>query len=68
MLASKLGKPRMTGLVAKASREDLLTLNALLEAGAVRPVIDRSYELSEAPEAFRYLSEEHVGGKLVLTV
>ena len=54
--------------VAKQRQEDLLTLKRLLEAGEITPVIDRTYSLSEAPEAMRYLDEGHARGKLVITV
>jgi NADPH:quinone reductase-like Zn-dependent oxidoreductase len=48
--------------------EDLIFLKELFEAGKVKPVIDRRYPLSEVPDAFRYLEEGHVQGKLVITV
>ena len=40
----------------------------LLEAGKVKPVIDRRYPLSEVAEALRYLEEGHARGKLVITI
>jgi NADPH:quinone reductase-like Zn-dependent oxidoreductase len=40
----------------------------LLEAGTVKPVIERRYELSEVREALAYLGEGHAQGKLVVTV
>jgi NADPH:quinone reductase-like Zn-dependent oxidoreductase len=46
--------------------EDLLYIKDLIEAGNVMPVIDRTYPLSETPEAFRYLEEEHARGKVVI--
>jgi len=49
-------------------KEDLVVLNELIEAGKVTPVIDRTYPLSETPEAFRYLNEGHARGKVVITV
>jgi len=54
--------------VAKITTEDLVVLKELLEAGTVRSVIDREYQLSEAPEALRYLGEGHARGKVVITV
>jgi NADPH2:quinone reductase len=38
----------------------------LLEAGMVRPVVERSYRMSEAAEAHRHLESNGVFGKLVL--
>jgi NADPH:quinone reductase-like Zn-dependent oxidoreductase len=43
-------------------------LKELLESGKVKSVIDRTYTLNEAPEAFRYLAEGHAQGKVVITV
>src|SRR5438270_49917 len=40
----------------------------LVEAGKVRPVIDRCYQLSEVPDAIRHLETEHASGKLVVTI
>ena len=54
--------------IAKVSKEDLLVLQQLLEAGKMRSVIDRRYELSQTAEAMRYLGEGHARGKIVITV
>jgi NADPH:quinone reductase-like Zn-dependent oxidoreductase len=43
-------------------------LKELLEAGKVTPVIERTYSLSEVPEAIRYLEEGHTKGKVVISV
>ena len=49
------------------TRDDLLVLQELLESGKVTSVIDRCYELSEVPDAFRYLEEGHARGKIIIT-
>ncbi len=54
--------------VASIDKDDLIVLHDLLEAGKVTPVIDRRYELSEVPDALRYLGEGHARGKVVITV
>jgi NADPH:quinone reductase-like Zn-dependent oxidoreductase len=54
--------------VAKFGRPDLQTLADMVENGSLKPVIDRSYDLSEASEAFRAFGMGHVRGKLVLTI
>jgi len=59
---------RLRSFVAAARLEDLEFLKGLLESGKLTPVIDRTYSLSEAPEAIRYLMGGHARGKLVLTV
>ncbi|MEW9671575.1 zinc-binding dehydrogenase [Ammoniphilus sp. 3BR4] len=43
-------------------------MKELLEAGKVKPVIDRCYKLSEVPEAIRYFEKGHAQGKVVITV
>jgi NADPH:quinone reductase-like Zn-dependent oxidoreductase len=50
--------------IAKVNAEDLVVLKALIEEGKVMPVVDRTYPLSESPDAIRYLKEGHVRGKL----
>lgn len=54
--------------VAKINQKDLEYMKELLEAGKVKPVIDRTYTLSETTEAFRYLEEKHAQGKVVITM
>ena len=49
-------------------KEDVGFLKELLDAGKVTPVIDRSYPLTEVPEALRYQEEGHPRGKLVITI
>ncbi len=63
-----LVSPRFVMFVAKGSKEDLTILRDLVAAGKFRPVIDRTYPLSEAPEAIRYLEEGHARGKVVMTI
>ena len=54
--------------VSFATNEDLVVLKELIESGKVTPVIDRTYPLSETPEALGYLGEGHARGKVVITV
>jgi NADPH:quinone reductase-like Zn-dependent oxidoreductase len=50
------------------NKEDMDVLEDLFEAGKVVPVIDRRYQLSEVPEALRYLEDGLALGKLVVTM
>ena len=59
---------KLGSFLAKPSKDDLQFLKELIEAGKVKPVIDRTYPLSEAPDAIRYLEEGHARGKVVITV
>jgi NADPH:quinone reductase-like Zn-dependent oxidoreductase len=68
LLLSPFVRQRMRVFVVKHSREDLGVLKELVEAGEVAPVIDRRYELSEAPEALRHQGEGHTRGKIVIAV
>lgn len=54
--------------LAKASPEALNTLKELVEAGAVRPVMDRCYPLAQAAEAHRYVETGRKRGNVGLTV
>lgn len=48
--------------------DDLLILKEMIEAGKLVPVVDRSYALTEAPQAIHHLEQGRARGKLVLTV
>ena len=68
-LISMTGNKKIIGLgAAKSNKKDLLLLKDLLEAGKIKPVIDKCYSLSEVPEAIRYLEEGHARGKVVITI
>ena len=54
--------------VASENQEDMIVLKNLIESGKVTPVVDRTYPLSEVPEAIRYLEEGHAQGKVVITL
>ena len=60
--------PATARVLVTAKKEDLAVLKTLVEAGKVTPVIDRTYPLSEVPDAMRYLEQQHPGGKLVITM
>ncbi|MEV4516204.1 NAD(P)-dependent alcohol dehydrogenase [Dactylosporangium sp. NPDC049525] len=67
-LASRFVRHRVLTLTAVPSRENLATLRELAESGAVVPVIDRTFPLSDAAEAVRYLEMDHARAKVVITV
>jgi NADPH:quinone reductase-like Zn-dependent oxidoreductase len=54
--------------ISKERKEDLEALRELLEAGKLTPVVDRTFPLSEVPDAIRYLREGRARGKVVVTV
>ncbi|MBM7650893.1 NAD(P)-dependent alcohol dehydrogenase [Neobacillus cucumis] len=65
---SMTGKKKMGSFLQRANQQDLIYIKELVETGKVKPVIDRSYKLSEIHEAFRYFEEGHAQGKVVITV
>jgi NADPH:quinone reductase-like Zn-dependent oxidoreductase len=54
--------------MTKMSKQDLIMLGDLIKTGKLRPVIERTYKLSDAPEALRYLNEGHARGKVLIAV
>jgi NADPH:quinone reductase-like Zn-dependent oxidoreductase len=59
---------KFTQYMTKVSNDDLIMLGDLVQTGKVRPVIERSYKLSEAPEAFRIFDQGHARGKVVIKI
>jgi NADPH:quinone reductase-like Zn-dependent oxidoreductase len=54
--------------LAELKQDDLNILAGLMQSGKMTPVIDRTYKLSEAPAALKYLEQGHARGKVVITV
>ncbi len=67
-VASLFVRRQGSPVLSTPKQVDLMALKELLEAGTITPVIDRTYPLSETPEAFRYLGEGHARGKVVINV
>ncbi|MBU0742360.1 NAD(P)-dependent alcohol dehydrogenase [bacterium] len=68
LLLSVFARQKVRLFLSIPKNEDLVVLKKLIEAGEVTPVIDRTYPLSQTPEAFRYLNQGHARGKVVITV
>jgi NADPH:quinone reductase-like Zn-dependent oxidoreductase len=65
-LAASRSNERFVNFTASVKTDDLVTLSEMLGAGAIVPVIERTYPLAETAAALRHLGEGHARGKLVL--
>jgi NADPH:quinone reductase-like Zn-dependent oxidoreductase len=68
LVVSPFVRQRLRVFVAREHYEELETLTELIEAGKVTPAVDRTYPLSDAPQAIRYLEQGHARGKVVIAV
>jgi NADPH:quinone reductase-like Zn-dependent oxidoreductase len=68
MVLSPFMGQKMGMMMADANHNDLTILADMMQSGKVKPVIDRTYKLSEVPDALRYLEQGHARGKVVITV
>src|SRR5574341_4496 len=66
-ILSLLVSQKFAMFIVKVTKQDLTIMRELLEAGRVKPVIDRRYALSEVPDAIRYIGQGHARGKVVIT-
>jgi NADPH:quinone reductase-like Zn-dependent oxidoreductase len=68
LVGRRFASQRVSNFLTKRSRDDLLFVKELIEAGKVTPVIDRTYPLADTAEAMRYLEEGHARGKVVVAI
>jgi NADPH:quinone reductase-like Zn-dependent oxidoreductase len=67
-LLSPFVRQKLGTWISKERPEDLEELRELLEAGTLMPIVDKTFPLSEVPEAIRYLREGRARGKVVIVV
>lgn len=67
-LKSKTGGKTLRDFTAAPNQKDLAFVAELIEAGQIKPVIDRCYPLAEVPKAIRYLEKGHARGKVIIKV
>ena len=67
MVSSMVRRRKAKSFVARIEKDDLQLLADLMADGKVKPVIDRTYPMTEIREALRYLGEGHARGKVVIT-
>ena len=68
LLLSLFASQKAVPFIAKASQADLTFLGELIRTGKLKPVIDKSYTLSETAAAVRHVEEGHARGKVVITL
>jgi len=55
-------------MMADMNQKDLTILGEMMQSGKLKPIIDRTYKLSEVPAAIAYVEEGHARGKVIITV
>jgi len=67
-VVKRFAKHKIVFFIAKTNKEDLLVLNEMVDSGRLNPVVDRTFPLTEAAEAYAYLEKGHAHGKIVITI
>jgi NADPH:quinone reductase-like Zn-dependent oxidoreductase len=68
LLTRWIGDKKVTLPIPKYTKDDVLLVKELIEAGKYRPVIDRTYQLEDVVEATRYVETGQKTGNVVLTL
>jgi NADPH:quinone reductase-like Zn-dependent oxidoreductase len=68
LMLSPFTSQRLITFICSENAQDLRALTELIESGQVRPVIDRTYPLSQVPQAIQYLRDGHAQGKVVVNL
>jgi NADPH:quinone reductase-like Zn-dependent oxidoreductase len=64
----RFGGQKLGNFLVSTSHRDLVALKDLIEADKVRPVVGRTYPLSQAAQAMDHVGEGHAQGKVAITV
>jgi NADPH:quinone reductase-like Zn-dependent oxidoreductase len=68
MLLSPFVSQRLTRFLSRPNQADLALLSRLVEEGAVRPLVDRSFPLLQTAAALRHIETGHARGQVVIAV
>lgn len=67
-LRSRFVSQKFITYIAEFNKKDMMVLADLMQSGKMTPVIDKTFKLSDTPDALRYLEQGHARGKVVITV
>jgi NADPH:quinone reductase-like Zn-dependent oxidoreductase len=67
-LRSKLGQEKFVVFGVDINKEDLNVLRDLTESGKITPALTKTYPLTEAAAAYKYLETGHASGKIAITI
>ena len=59
---------QVTGMLAKATPEDLKVLADMIEVGDLTPAVEKAYPMSEVAAAMAHVDDGHARGKVVVTI
>lgn len=65
---ARAGRQKVICAMSSEKRDDLITINEMVEAGILTSIVDRCYPLDQAAEAHRYVEEGRKQGNVVITV
>ncbi|MEE9319725.1 MAG: NAD(P)-dependent alcohol dehydrogenase [Granulosicoccus sp.] len=68
LLLSPFARQRLCRYLSVPGHEDLNVLKRMLEAGQMKPVIDKTFTLGKTADALRYIENGHTSGKVVVIV
>ena len=68
MMLSPFVGQKLGTFVASENADDLVALKELVESGKIMPAIDKTYALSDVPDAIRYLEEGRARGKVAILI
>ena len=65
---SRFSSQKFVMCMTRLTKQDMTVFRELMESGKVKPVIDRTFKLTEVQDAVRYLDTGHARGKVVITI
>jgi len=68
LVVSPFVRQNLRRFLSKPNHADLVVLKELVEAGKLRPVVDRTYPLARTPEVLAHIESGHARGKVVVTL